>query len=203
MQRYSAGSYEIGDDDDGEYYLADEVDTAMQAKDAEIAELLKDVTFLQSGKDVIQDELRAEVVRLTAERDEWRGHVASANHERNAAQSDAREAAQIPSLMAVIVRLTAELATARAETAMAFEVAAKWLIRAGIAGDATEDPLATCIRTLTPADAKAALAARDRVTREKALRDAATQIDREISSDTGDWGSEFIAGLDRAKSLLK
>lgn len=63
MQRYSAGSYEIVEDDDGEYYLADEVDTDMQAKDAEIAELLKDVTFLQSGKDVIRDELRAEVDR--------------------------------------------------------------------------------------------------------------------------------------------
>lgn len=63
---------------------------------------------------------------------------------------------------AEVARLTADLATSRAETAMAFEVAAKWLIRAGIAGDATEDPLATCILALTPADATAALAARDK-----------------------------------------
>lgn len=53
------------------------------------------------------------------------------------------------------------------------------------------------------ADATAALAARDKATREHAMRDAATQIDREIASDPGDWGSEFIAGLDRAKSVLK
>ena len=53
MQRYSAGSYEIIEDDDGEYYLADEVDTAMQAKDDRIAELEAAATnakmYLESG----------------------------------------------------------------------------------------------------------------------------------------------------------
>lgn len=200
MQHYSAGSYEIVEDDDGEYYLADEVDTAMQDKDAEIAELLKDVTFLQSSKDVIHDKLRAEVERrsemhecamaerddcildwsdtkaerdrlaaeverLTAERDEWRGHVSSANHERNAARSDAREAAQIPSLMAAIDRLTADLATARAETAMAFEVAAERLreyCKSQMFKETLTDQLCFVVEKKTPAAAKAALAARDK-----------------------------------------
>lgn len=51
-------------EDTGEYVKYADHIAAMQSKDAEIAELLKDVTFLQSGKDVIRDELQAENERL-------------------------------------------------------------------------------------------------------------------------------------------
>lgn len=39
----------------------------------------------------------------------------------------------------------------------AIEAAAQWLIETGMAGDAPDDPLASCIRALTTADAKASL----------------------------------------------
>lgn len=74
---------------------------------------------------------------------------------------------------AEVARLTDDLATSRAETAMAFYVAAHVV--------ATDHRLQTIhardinqrIRAKTPADATAALAALDKATREKALRDAA------------------------------
>lgn len=96
----------------------------------------------------------------------------------------------------------AERDTARAETAMAFDVAATHYENGFPAWDVFGQFIREC-RALPPANAAAALAARDKATREKALREAVTQIDREIASDPGDWGSEFIAGLERAKSVLK
>ena len=66
-----------------------------------------------------------------------------------------------------IARMTAERDTARAETAMAVELAfhagADWALDRD--GCHWEDVLAA----LTPANAKAALAARDKATREQAL----------------------------------
>lgn len=103
------------------------------------------------------------------------------------------------SLMMAIVYLRNELATSRAETAMAFEVAAQRcraeqarrnaqhraesaLPAAKIdvaqsirfrAGATQAAELADIIRAIPSADATAALAARDKATREQALRDAA------------------------------
>ena len=75
-----------------------------------------------------------------------------------------------------------DLATSRAETAMAFEVAKEAIARDVMDWDDesfgesnSADETADYIRNLdlAPADATAALAARDKATREKALRDAA------------------------------
>ena len=78
-----------------------------------------------------------------------------------------------------IARLTAERDTARAETAALIERAA--VLCDGTAKYHMSDPddidvvglTAREIRTLTPANAKAALAARDKATRKQALREAA------------------------------
>ena len=77
-----------------------------------------------------------------------------------------------------IARLTAERDTARAETAMAFEAAGQWLTDAAAAKGGTKTPAgrsaqfyARKLRTLTPAHATAALEARDKATREAALRE--------------------------------
>ena len=77
---------------------------------------------------------------------------------------------------AEIARLRAERDTARAETAMAFEVAAEAAYQRWYDEDAQE--LRETVRALTPAHATAALAARDRAEREQALRDAAAVCDK-------------------------
>lgn len=68
---------------------------------------------------------------------------------------------QRDNLVTNLERAEARLAVVGAErdaiAAAAFEAAARWLIDAGLAGDAPEDPLASCIRALTSADALAAL----------------------------------------------
>lgn len=79
-----------------------------------------------------------------------------------------------------IARLTAERDTARAETAMALEMAEKVAYEQRDAERWHKDyPRAQCaeeimdaIRVLTPANATTALAARDKATREAALREA-------------------------------
>ena len=106
---------------------------------------------------------------------------------------DAAEA-EIAILRAELEALKDERDTARAETAMAFEVAAKVSkdaampgVKASLRGrltgtrPASSRPvaisalrIAAAIRALTPANAKAALAARDKATRKQALREAAS-----------------------------
>ena len=81
------------------------------------------------------------------------------------------EQSEIARLTAELEAVKAERDTARAETAMAVEVAfhawADWALDRD--GRHWEDVLAA----LTPAHAKAALAARDKATRKRALREAA------------------------------
>ncbi|KFI26655.1 hypothetical protein CN97_02840 [Haematobacter massiliensis] len=103
----------------------------------------------------------------------------------------ARLRAENERLQEMTVRLEkaeAERDTARAETAMAFEVAAKACDTLALA-DFEKGPLmrsaercARSVRALTPADATAALAARDKATREQALRDALTTV-ADLSDD--------------------
>lgn len=69
---------------------------------------------------------------------------------------------------AKIARLTADLATSRAETAMAFEVAAQdaaaYMVKTGFFDAHRQaDTISYSIRALTPAEATAALADRDKV----------------------------------------
>lgn len=66
-------------------------------------------------------------------------------------RDDCHEAATL------LLDIVKERDEARAQLAGAFEKAARWLVAAGMAGDAPEDPLASCIRALTPADAQVAL----------------------------------------------
>ena len=77
---------------------------------------------------------------------------------------------------AEIAQLRAERDTARAETAMACEVAAEAAYQWWDDEDAQE--LRETIRALPAAQAKVALAARDRAEREQALRDAAAVCDK-------------------------
>ena len=92
-----------------------------------------------------------------------------------------------------IARLTAERDTARAETAALIERAA--VLCDGTAKYHMSDPddidvvglTAREIRTLTPADATAALAARDKATRKQALREAAAVCNK--NAHVSGWAS--------------
>ncbi len=77
---------------------------------------------------------------------------------------------------AEIARLTSERDTARAETAMAYAVAAEAAYQWW--DDEGAQELRETVRSLTPAHATAALADRDRAEREHALRDAAAVCDK-------------------------
>ena len=94
-----------------------------------------------------------------------------------------------------IASMTAERDTARAETAMAFEVAVRAVDdckKSAYTAGAGLAPVIEAIRAITPTNATAALAARDKATREQALRDAA-----EICSDYG-----FSRAEECAESIL-
>lgn len=158
---------------DGGFVLYADHIAAMHDKDAEIAELMKDVTFLQFGKDVIHDELRVEVERLTAENSNLKNWID--HHARDVPRLTSTLEMQERLWEKTVANLRGKLATSRAETAMAFEVA----------GDVAAVRCAACgvreianlvkehVKRSVPADATAALAARDKATREQALRDAA------------------------------
>lgn len=60
--------------------------------------------------------------------------------------------------------------------AAAYEAVAVWLVRAGLAGDAADDPLATCIRAMTSADARAALDRMLAEARKDGMRKAAAML---------------------------
>ena len=85
------------------------------------------------------------------------------------------DAAEIANLRAELEEVKAERDTARAETAMAFEVAAEAAYQRWYDEDAQE--LRETVRSLTPAHATAALADRDKSTREQALREAAHLVE--------------------------
>lgn len=109
-------------------------------------------------------EAQAEIDRLTAEVERLQGKVEAFAEYEGDALNDRDE------WKARAEKAEADLDTIAAD---AFEAAATWLIRAGIAGDAPDDPLATCIRALTPADAIAAREAHDRAKVAEGMREAA------------------------------
>ena len=149
------------------------------------------------------DVLREEIARLTAERDtalkeqERLAKAWEAKHEYQVKQSK-DHAEYFDKSQRRIHELVAERDTARAETdakvAMAFELAATsrfgwWFGFDSGTGEpdgnyCSVDPddgseyyvCAKAIATLTPAHATAALAARDKATREQALREAVWQV---------------------------
>ena len=82
------------------------------------------------------------------------------------------EQSEIANLRAALEEVKAERDTARAETVMAFELAATHYENGFPAWDVFGQFIRDC-RALTPAHAKAALAARDKATRKQALREAA------------------------------
>ena len=108
-----------------------------------------------------------------------------------------------------IARLTAERDTARAETAMAvadaYEDAARVLDAyeeydsqlccdghmCGCQGSTVHQMMQHFIRSLTPAHATAALAARDKATREQALREAADLVESfALGGDRYEYGHD-------------
>lgn len=130
----------------------------------------------------------------------------AAERDAQTARADAAEA-EVSRLKKALVHMTAERDTSLntasiweaeltalragqdALVAAAYEAAARWLIRAGMAGDALEDPLATCIRALTPSDATAALDAKLLAERNKARRevhDAIADYPR-VAPDEAEW----------------
>lgn len=117
------------------------------------------------------DAAEAEIARLTAEleevkadRDKW-FESAGAHHVASMKQAQRADRAEF------------ELDTARAETAMAFEVAATEVMDASIVWSVDHDEasqqLAGWIRAKTPAHAKAALESKLRAERNKVRREAA------------------------------
>ena len=81
--------------------------------------------------------------------------------------------------------------------AAAYEVATTWLIEAGIAGDHDSDPLASCIRALTPADAQAAL---DKMLAEARLE--GWRAGRDAAAHACDWGDIYGDNAVRAIRAL-
>ncbi|MCB5411492.1 hypothetical protein [Pseudogemmobacter faecipullorum] len=83
-------------------------DASLRAEVEQMRDYVRNTKRLYSGELGKRLAAEARIAELEAERDFWRGAVASANAERDAAQSAAKEAEQIPSLLAVIDRLEAE-----------------------------------------------------------------------------------------------
>ena len=157
-----------------------------EAQRQELSELRNEVC--ENAREISR--LKSELQTVTAERDRQYdenihriAEQARVEDERDQLLSDSVDKAEawdaIAAKNAEIARLTAERDTARAETAMAFEVAATHYENGFPAWDVFGQFIREC-RALTPANAKAALAARDKAIREQALRECVAYHQGEI-----------------------
>lgn len=99
-----------------------------------------------------------------------------------------------------IARLTAERDTARAETAMGYRNCLTLLRDVGLAGDHDTDPLSQMFMDQCPADAKAALEARDKAVREAALREAATICNQSYGDGLGQAHMAVLALIEKEET---